>query len=196
VVIERRGTLVKPPGVRRIPKPEELAVKVMAKLAAQRRKKSAVGGHSLPDGCAHPNANQLPLKLIVSEELSCAAIFSDSQGTSGQDPNLWYGNRVEIGCRAKKFGARLLDRCTPFSAEGVLNSHGRCADAIIGWQVKPTKLIALLIFGSKLHLFGKPIRQHGRMNLRRSRTRSRTAAAAIGNSANRLVFKIDRDAVA
>lgn len=60
-------------GVRCLGEAETFPIEVMAELVQQSVKEAAIGRHLPADRCAHPDANPLLPKVIVTEELRVAA---------------------------------------------------------------------------------------------------------------------------
>ena len=68
MVVKHCGTLIKAAGVPGVPRPESLVVKVVAKFVTQRAEKCPKRGNLLADRSSHPDADELGLGIIISEE--------------------------------------------------------------------------------------------------------------------------------
>jgi len=110
VVVERSSTLVKAACMPRLPKPETLAVEVMAKLVAESAEERAERGDLFPDGGPHPETDEHRFWIVVPEQLDRRTAFAHSKRAGSKYSDHGPTNLVEIRCNRKKLRTCLANR--------------------------------------------------------------------------------------
>lgn len=110
MVVERSSTLVKAACMPRLPKPETLAVEVMAKLVAESAEERAERGDLFPDGGPHPETDEHRFWIVVPEQLDRRTAFAHSKRAGSKYSDHGPTNLVEIRCNRKKLRTCLANR--------------------------------------------------------------------------------------
>jgi hypothetical protein len=159
-MIQCGRALIKSPRVRRLGKPHQFPIEVMAKLVAERREECPERGDPFLDRRPHPHANQLLFEMVVPKKLGSQAVLPDFERTRPKHPNVRRRDAIVAGRRTKELKTCLPHRWRLLRAERLLDGTGRRAEAIVGGQFHTGELVAPQVLGPKPIRFRKTVRDH------------------------------------